>query len=158
MDLKAFPLIEHPAEAYAGPLPPALPQRILVADDDPAIRRLNTEILVAAGYQVDAAGDGDTAWEAIQQNAYDLLVTDYDMPRLTGVGLLKKLYAARLALPVIMVTGTYPQDELEKHPWLQIEASLLKPYTMDELLNTVKNVLQAFRDDRPEIVAPGWED
>lgn len=146
-----------PAE-FAQPSSPALRQRILVVDDDPTIRQLNTEVLTASGYHVDTADDGTTAWEAVQQNAYDLLLTDHDMPRLTGVGLLQKLYAARLALPVIMVTGTYPQEEFERHPWLQIEASLLKPYTIDELLHTVKNVLQVFREDREEIAPPGWQD
>jgi DNA-binding response OmpR family regulator len=151
----SFTAREQTAADFALPSPPALRQRILVVDDDPAIRRLNTELLTASGYHVDTADDGATAWEAIQQNAYDLLVTDQEMPKLTGVGLLEKLYAARLALPVIMVTGTYPQEEFERHPWLQIEASLLKPYTMNELLDTVKNVLQAFHDDREEIAPPG---
>jgi DNA-binding response OmpR family regulator len=129
-------------------------QRILVVDDEAMIRRLNTEVLTYSGYLVDAAEDGAAAWEAIQSNTYDLLVTDHAMPNLTGVELLKKLYAARMALPVILATGTYPQEELAEHPWLQIEASLLKPYTFDELLDTVKNVLHAFNGDCPETTPP----
>ena len=131
-----------------------LRQRILVVDDEPLIRRLNTEVLTYSGYLVDAAQDGAAAWAAIQANTYDLLITDQVMPKLTGVELLKKLYAARLALPVILATGTYPQDELAAHPWLPIEAALLKPYTFDELLDTVKNVLHAFNGDHPEITPP----
>ena len=45
---------------------PNLRQRILVADDDPAIRRLNSEALLRSGYQVDAVENGADAWEAVQ--------------------------------------------------------------------------------------------
>ncbi len=132
-------------------------QRILVVEDEAMIRRLNTEVLSYSGYQVDAAADGDEAWEALQQNHYDLVVTDQDMPGLTGVGLIKKLYAARMAMPVIMATGSYPRAELELHPWLQVEAALLKPYSYDELLDTVKNVLHAFNHgDGHATPPPNW--
>jgi len=117
--------------------------RILVVDDEPLIRQLNTEILLDAGYQVDVADDGAVAWEALQLYNYDLLVTDNDMPNVSGVGLLQKLHAAQLSVPVIMATGTWPHAELKQQPWLQIEAQLLKPYTMAELLGTVRNVLYA---------------
>jgi DNA-binding response OmpR family regulator len=65
------------------------------------------------------------------------------MPKMSGVELLKKLHAARLSLPVILVSGTMPTNELSRHPWLQIDATLLKPYTPDELLATVRKVLFA---------------
>jgi len=133
-------------------------QRILVVDDDAMIRQLNTEVLSCHGYLVDTAADGDIAWDAIQENNYDLLVTDHEMPKVTGVELLKKLHAAHLALPAILATGTYPQAELEQHPWLQIDAALLKPYTFDELLITVKNVLYAHTGDAGELAAPpNWQ-
>jgi DNA-binding NtrC family response regulator len=74
---------------------------------------------------------------------YHLLITDNDMPKVSGVDLVKKLHAARLALPVIMATGTFPVEELNRHPWLPIEATLLKPYSVEELLTTVSNVLRA---------------
>ena len=117
--------------------------RILVVDDEPLIRQLNTEILLDAGYQVDVADDGAVAWEALRLYNYDLLVTDNDMPNMSGVGLLQKLHAAHLSVPVIMATGTWPHAELKQQPWLQIEAQLLKPYTIAELLGTVRNVLHA---------------
>jgi DNA-binding response OmpR family regulator len=116
-------------------------QRILVVDDDEEIRRLDTEALVCAGYKVEAAADGAIAWDVLQFNSYDLLVTDYSMPRMSGIELIQKLHAARMALPVILVSGTMPTEKLKRHPWLQIEATLLKPYTPDELLATVRKVL-----------------
>jgi CheY-like chemotaxis protein len=116
-------------------------RRILVAEDDDDIRRSNIEVLAGSGYKVDAAANGAIAWDALQLNGYDLLVTDYNMPRMSGIELIKKLHAARMALPVILVSGTIPIEKLKRHPWLQIDATLLKPYTPDELLATVEKVL-----------------
>ena len=83
--------------------------RILVVEDDAAVRRVNTEILICSGYQVDAAEDGAVAWDALQLKKYDLIVTDNDMPRVTGVELIQKVQAAGMALPVIMATGALPE-------------------------------------------------
>jgi DNA-binding response OmpR family regulator len=127
--------------------------RILVVDDDEDIRRLNTEVLSCSGYKVDAAADGAVAWGTLQLNRYHLLVTDYNMPKMSGIELIKKLHAARMALPVILVSGTIPVEKLKRHPWLQINATLLKPYTSDDLLATVRKVLHP-TDGIPGRVAP----
>jgi DNA-binding response OmpR family regulator len=119
------------------------PHRILVVDDEPLIRHLNTQVLIDSGYHVDAAEDGAVAWDTLQVTRYDLLVTDNDMPAMSGVELIKKLHAARVALPVIMATGSSPKEEFTRYPWLQPAATLLKPYTVVEFLGTVKNVLRA---------------
>ena len=117
--------------------------RILVVEDDEDIRRLNAEVLAGSGYKVDAAADGAIAWDILQYNQYDLLITDYHMPKVSGVELLKKVRAAHVALPVILVSGTMPVEKLKQHPWLQIDATLAKPYTPDELLARVREVLSA---------------
>ena len=148
-------------ETASEPLLPRQPnsrQRILVVEDDALIRRLNTEVLTYSGYQVDAAGDGAAAWDAIQNENYDLIVTDNNMPNMTGIELLQSLHEAGMSLPVIMATGTIPQDELDRHPWLQIDATLLKPYSYDELLATVKNVLHAANRSAGKFAPPpNWQ-
>jgi DNA-binding response OmpR family regulator len=121
----------------------ASPRRILVVEDDGDIRRLNAEVLKCSGYEVDAAEDGAAGWAALDANGYDLLITDHDMPNVSGVDLLKKLHAARMDLPVIMATGSFPAHELVQRPWLQPAAMLFKPYTVEELLGTVREVLGA---------------
>jgi CheY-like chemotaxis protein len=118
-------------------------QRILVVDDEPDICCLSSEVLIHSGYDVDAAADGAAAWEALQTKAFNLLITDHNMPKVSGVELLKKLRAARIELPVIMTTGTLPTRELALLPQLQPTAVLLKPYTVEELLGTVTKVLRA---------------
>ena len=79
------------------------------------------------------------------------------MPKLSGVGLLKRLHAARMTLPVIMATGTLPKEEFNRYPWLQPAVTLLKPYTMTELLGTVKEVLRATDGTREQIAPPNWQ-
>ena len=119
------------------------PHRILVVDDEAPIRQLSTDVLIHSGYQVDAAEDGAAAWRTLQLNSYDLLITDHNMPNMTGFELLQKLHAVRMALPVILATGAFPREEFSQCPWLQPAATLLKPYTIAELVGTVERVLQA---------------
>jgi DNA-binding response OmpR family regulator len=123
------------------------PRRILVVDDDSDICRLNAEVLMRCGYEVDAAEDGEAGWNLFQAvsytpDSYDLLITDNNMPKVSGVDLLKKLHAARMVLPVIMIAGSLPTEEFTRSPWLQPAATLLKPYTFEELLAAVKEVLR----------------
>jgi len=119
------------------------PHRILVVDDDTDLLLLNSEMLIDHGYEVDAAEDGSAAWEALNTARYDLLITDNNMPKVTGVELIKKLCAAGVIVPTIMATGTFPNEELTRHPWLQPVTPLRKPYTLPELLRAVKEVLHA---------------
>jgi DNA-binding NtrC family response regulator len=63
------------------------------------------------------------------------------MPKVSGVELLKKIYAARMSLSVIMATGFLPTWEFTLHPCLQPVQMLLKPYSFGKLLGMVKNVL-----------------
>jgi DNA-binding response OmpR family regulator len=116
--------------------------RILVVDDDGDIRRLNATELINSGYEVDVAEDGAVAWDTLQLNSYDLVVTDNSMPKVSGVELLEKLRSARMAMPVIMATGTISTQESFRSPSLQPTATLLKPYTVAELLRIVKKVLR----------------
>jgi two-component system sensor histidine kinase/response regulator len=120
--------------------------RILLTDDDLYIRELYSAELIRVGYHVDTATDGADAWKALQNNSYDLLITDYKMPKVTGLELIKKLHLAEIKLPIILISGTMTLVELKKHPELQPDATLAKPFTNAELLEMVKNVLRAAND------------
>jgi DNA-binding response OmpR family regulator len=132
-----------PIQCQTKPLP-----RILVAEDEPDIRRLNSDLLMHYGYHVDTAEDGNSAWEALHAvrhapECYNLLITDHNMPGLTGLDLIKKLRDARMPLPVILATGTLSQEVLtDRYPWLQSVVMLPKPYSVDQLLGTVEAVLR----------------
>jgi DNA-binding NtrC family response regulator len=125
-----------------------IPHCILVVEDEANIRKANTEILTDSGYHVDGAEDGAVAWEILQLKRYHLVITDNEMPKVTGVELLKKLHAARMGVLVIMATGTLPQEQFARYPWIRPVAVLLKPYTLVELLGAVKKVLHTISDAR----------
>jgi len=134
-----------------------LRHRILVIDQDRDLRLLYADALARPGYHVDAAEDGAVGWEALQVNNYNLLITENDMPRLTGVDLVRKLHSARMGLPVIMAAERLPTDELARNPLLQLAATLPKPFYISQLLETVKVVLNAAVNLRDRIVAvPDW--
>lgn len=135
------------------------PPRILVVEDEPDIRRLNAEVLKSFGYKVDTAEDGTAGWKALHAvrhapDSFTLLITDHDMPGLTGVALVKKLRAARMALPVIMATGRLlPEDLFTRYGWLQPAATLIKPYSIEQLLGTVKAALHTVDNAREQIAS-----
>jgi DNA-binding response OmpR family regulator len=146
------------AACAALPCPAPPHHRILVVEDDKDIRQLNTEVLSQCGYQVDAVKDGAVAWNTLRLKGYDLLVTDNEMPKVTGVDLLKKLHAAHLAVPVIMATEILPLEEFIRHPWLQPVAMLIKPYTIDELVGTVHEVLRVTGGSSEQFTPPpSWQ-
>ena len=136
------------------------PFRILVVEDEPDIRRLSAEVLNSFGYRVDTAEDGMAGWKALcavrhAPGSYALLITDYDMPGLTGLALVKKLRAARLDLPVILATGRLlPEDLFTRYDWLQPVAALIKPYSVEQLLETVEANLRTACVTRQQIAPP----
>jgi DNA-binding response OmpR family regulator len=107
------------------------------------MRKLVVRTLVRSGYEVDAALDGADAWQALNETHYYLLITDHQMPRVTGMELIVKLRTEDKALPVILVSAEMPTEELNRHPDLHIDATLTKPFTAEALLETVRKVLSA---------------
>ena len=79
------------------------------------------------------------------------MITEHEMPNLTGVELLKMLRAARMAVPVVMAAGRLPTHELARNPSLQLAAMLSKPFAIEALLDTVKNLLHATDSPREQI-------
>lgn len=132
--------------------PTSSSHRILVVDDDLDLRLLSADVLFHSGYEVDTADDGEAGWQALQARDYDLLITDNQMPQVSGVELVKKLRFARMTLPVILASGAMPEEQYQI-PWLQLSATLLKPFTPAELLGIVKRVLRV-SDSTCELTEP----
>jgi two-component system chemotaxis response regulator CheY len=142
MSAKRVSPLNAPPQSAVGRILNLRP-RILVADDDPNMLGLTVTTLRHSGYQVDLAEDGALAWDALQANSYDLLITDHNMPMMTGLTLLKRIHAAHLDVPAILMSGDPPRAELRQNPTLLIAAILLKPFTQGELSATVNQVLFA---------------
>lgn len=130
-------IARQPVAAPVNPCP-----RILVAEDDLEIRRLYLKIFMRAGYRVDTVANGQAAWNALESArrehcGYDLLITDNTMPEMTGVELVAKMRSARNHLPVIMASGTAPENV----DGLCLAAILDKPVSLSSLSQTVDEVL-----------------
>jgi CheY-like chemotaxis protein len=117
------------------------PFRILVVDDNLESRQLSVDVLLSSGYEVEGVNDGAAGWEALQTYDYDLVITDNQMPKMTGLEMIEKLNAARMTVPIIMATGNLPIVEFARRPWLKPDATLQKPFAYGDLLNVVRNVL-----------------
>jgi DNA-binding NtrC family response regulator len=144
----SHPGVAASARARDGTYPP---HRILVVDDDIAVLQLCADVLSSSGYEVDAAADGAAGWDALHARSYDLLITDNNMPRLSGIELVKKLRSAQMTLQVVLASGTVPIEGLNRDPSLQLAGTLLKPFTNDELLDTVKKALETTVGAREQI-------
>jgi DNA-binding response OmpR family regulator len=131
-----------PAKA-ALPCPTNPPQRILVVEEEPDIRRLNTEVLRGSGYQVDTAENGLVAMHLLNSGHHDLLIIEDELSMVPGLELVKELRYQDIMVPVILLLGTPPTKVSNRNLWPQIQAILLKPYTIAELIRTVKEVLRA---------------
>jgi DNA-binding response OmpR family regulator len=129
-------------------------KRILLVDDDALIRQLCAQVLRCFGYQTETAKDGAVAWKALRAKSFDLLITDNNMPKISGVDLVKKVRSAHMALPVILVSGNLPTRELDRNRWLQPVATLATPFTGHQLVGTVKKVLHETQSARKQVELP----
>ncbi len=123
---------------------PEQPKRVLVVDDSITVREVERNLLKNHGYEVDVAVDGAEAWTAVQNQAYDLVLTDVDMPRMNGIRLTHAIKAdPRYAdLPVLIVS--YKDREEDKVRGLEAgaESYLTKSSFHDEtLLQTVRDLI-----------------
>jgi CheY-like chemotaxis protein len=104
-------LVENIPGKTAG-VPTGLPgrpaHRILVVEDNAAVRHLNVQVLALVGYEVYGAEDGVSGWELLKARNVHLLITDHEMPGLSGLELVKRVRSSGMTLPIIMATGTLP--------------------------------------------------
>lgn len=119
-------------------------RRILVADDSLTVRELERKLLASRGYVVETAIDGSDAWNALRGGAYDLLVTDIDMPRMDGIELTRLVRGdARLRdLPIVIVS--YKDREEDKSRGLEAGADFYLPkssYQDESLLKAVQELI-----------------
>jgi type IV pilus assembly protein PilB len=116
---------------------------VLVADDDPQMRRLIRSILERDGYDITEAADGLDALEQVENRRFDLMLLDIDMPRLDGLGVLEELRARikTLGVPVIVLTARTDDTETRVLD-LGAQDFLTKPVQPNSLQARVKAVLR----------------
>jgi CheY-like chemotaxis protein len=123
------------------------PSRVLFVDDDIHLRIASARFLARSGYVVETAPDGLAAWRTLMPGRFDLLITDHEMPHLTGLELARKILGAKLPVPIILATGSPPIRDPEESAWKAIVAILIKPISPGDLLSTVTSVLRGHRTE-----------
>ena len=127
---------------------PAGAVRILIVEDDFWISNVVADMLKHEGYHVDCAPDGEAGWAALCAKPFDLLITDEDMPKLTGMDLLRKARGALFNLPAIMISGDVPWNEPDLMELLTPGVAMTKPFSFPELLTNVRDLLHPKKPTR----------
>ena len=110
--------------------------RILIVDDFSTMRRIIKNILKQLGYEnVEEAENGADAYEMLDAEKFDFIITDWNMPVMDGLGLLKKvrMNPAMKNMPVLMVTAEAEKDKVVTAIQAGINNYIVKPFTADVL-------------------------
>ena len=138
----------EPYQSNIGTLDdPTRVARILVVDDDEAIRKLHAAMLTLEGYEVEMAEDGADALEQLADCHFDLVITDRQMPVLDGERLVLALRSSGIRIPVVMVSGSLAFSPLCAEVAREISASLSKPIRLAEIIAAVSTALKSLEHE-----------
>jgi CheY-like chemotaxis protein len=116
---------------------------VLLVEDERAVRATTQRILERAGYRVAPAGDGEEAWRLLEEHpdAYDVVVTDLIMPRLSGAELVRRLRARKPDFPIVVTSAHPSRDWDAREIRAESVAVLKKPFSAATLIETLHTVL-----------------
>jgi CheY-like chemotaxis protein len=145
-----FPRMEsvgaREAERVGEPLPKGT-ARILFVDDEEILVEMGKKVLELLGYEVSATTSSVEALELFraQPDRFDAVISDYTMPRMTGMDLAKEMMRLRPDIPVILCTGFSERITEEKALAMGIRAFVMKPLNMRDIAETVRRVMDVGR-------------
>jgi len=119
--------------------------KILIVDDFSTMRRIIKNLLRDLGFtNTSEADDGKTALPILQSGDFDFLVTDWNMPGMTGIELLKAVRAdAKLSsLPVLMVTAEAKRDQIVEAATAGVNGYVVKPFTAAALKEKIEKIFE----------------
>lgn len=129
----------RPATSHA---PTSARPRVLVADDEEAIRDLLSKALTMTEYDVDCAADGRAALARLRVQNYDLLIADLRMPGMDGLALIKDARRFQSSLKVIIITGFSSESSAIEAVNLGVTGYLTKPFRVPQVLAAVARALE----------------
>ncbi|MDH4273482.1 MAG: chemotaxis response regulator CheY [Gammaproteobacteria bacterium] len=119
--------------------------KILVVDDFSTMRRIIKNLLRDLGYaNVDEADDGERALPMLKAGAYEFLITDWNMPGMTGIQLLKNVRADPnlVTLPVLMVTAEQKREQIVEAAEAGVNGYIVKPFTATTLKEKIDKIFE----------------
>src|SRR5437763_1280924 len=125
--------------------------RVVVVEDEPAIRRGVVDALRATGYQVTEAADGAKGLEEAVRQGVDLVLLDLLLPKRDGLDVLAEVRKVRPTLPVIILTARGTEDDRVRGLKMGADDYVVKPFSARELLARVEAVLRRSVDRPPEV-------
>lgn len=128
--------------------------RVVVVEDEPAIRRGVVDVLRASGYEVNEAADGQAGVEAAMRLGIDLVLLDLMLPKKDGMEVLADLRKIRPTLPVIILTAKGTEEDRVRGLKMGADDYVVKPFSAKELLARVEAVLRR-SVDRPNSEVKG---
>jgi hypothetical protein len=128
--------VEHDAPRGSG-------ERILLVEDEPSLARMSTRRLEALGYRVTSETDAPRALETFRAapRAFDLVISDYLMPRMVGLDFARAVHNIRPDLPIVLLTGYIEELPPETILAAGVRRLISKPATIEELGRAVHEVL-----------------
>ncbi|MBI5559355.1 MAG: sigma-54-dependent Fis family transcriptional regulator [Deltaproteobacteria bacterium] len=129
-------------------------RKILIADDDRDLRMSLYEALNRQGYAVSVAENGIMALDLLEKNPADLVIADINMPEMGGLDLLRAIHAVRPELPVVIITGHATVETAVSAMKLGAYDYLLKPFSVDVILQTAARAFTAVALPRDESAVP----
>jgi len=121
--------------------PTPLQARILIVDDDPAVGEVMGQVLEALGYSSACCGDPAEAISRFKEGGFDVILTDYRMPTMSGIELSQEMRKCQASIPVILMSGYSPEMEEGEMSLSPIDLILDKPIEMDRLDQAIKSSL-----------------
>ena len=116
-------------------------RRILIVDDEPALREILSAVPADEGYAVQTAADGSNALDLIDAAPPDLVITDVSMPRLDGWGLLTQIRQDDPTLPVLLISAIRPTLTGGPAPASDQTVFLAKPFDLEAMLKLVARLI-----------------
>ncbi len=116
--------------------------RILVVDDESLMREFISESLISKGYEVDAAENGAKALELMNSETYDLILTDFKMPKVTGMDVLRKAVEKMPGVKVVIMTAYGTIENAVEAMKIGAFDYITKPFGVEEILLLVKRALE----------------
>ena len=118
-------------------------KKILVVDDSQAIREVIGFALKKAGYEVESAEDGAQALDAINASTPDMIISDVNMPKVSGLEMLKTIKSNEKFkyIPILMLTTESSSAMKQQGKQLGAKAWLVKPFQPDTLLSAVSKLI-----------------